>query len=336
MISYRTVINVINGTGKQRESRLNGQEYKCLTPPRKVTSSVLKQLDQMTSNPNPMSQSVMGNMTNLSQSHVSKVIRKSLGKKLKKKLKVHALTDGDRKNRKKNARKLYNKISMDRLEFLVTLDEAMMCLRTNNNKTEHCYLKPEQELPDNCLIESKESFPSKMMVVAGMTGRGVLPLLKIPGNSKVSAENYVKFILKPYFNIYLPALYPQDMNRILFHHDKASSHTANLTTEFLEEQERKHGITFLPKQDIPVKGPDISPLDFFGFGFLKQKQKRCRAKTLKGLWKFWKKTWSEVTPEKCLEVMGSWKLRLGHVYRRDGGHIEHTKKIHKRKLVSQN
>lgn len=326
------VNKVINGKGKEREARRNGQEYKRKVKPSKTTNRVLTELNQQTSNPNPLSQEQMGNKVGLSQAHVSRVIKDKLGKKVRKKMVVHALTPEDKKNRKTNARKLYDRIPMDQLEFMVTLDESMMVLKKNNNQTKICYLKPGQQLPDNCLQENNECYPKKQMVVAGMTGRGTLPMLKIPGNAKCNAQNYVKYILKPYFEVHLPKLYPGEMNRILFHHDKASSHTAGLTMEYLRGLKAEVGINFLEKKDIPVKGPDISPLDFFGSGFVKQLEKSCRATTLPGLWKFWREHWSKVTPEKCTEVMRSWKRRLGYVYRRDGGHIEHVKKIHKRKL----
>ena len=48
---------------------------------------------------------------------------------------------------------------------------------------------------------------------------------------------------------------------------------------------------------------------------------------------FWRRTWSEATPEMCADVFQNWKLRLGHVYRRYGARIEHAKQIHKPKLL---
>ena len=104
------------------------------------------------------------------------------------------------------------------------------------------------------------------MVVGEMTGRGVLPLLKLPPNVKINAQNHINFVLQPYFKKYLPKLYPNHMHKIFFPYDKASSHTANITSLYLEQQQRTYGFSFLSKKDIPVKCPDISPLDFYGFG----------------------------------------------------------------------
>ena len=68
------------------------------------------------------------------------------------------------------------------------------------------------------------------------------------------------------------------MDKVFFHHDKASSHTSALTSTYLEE--KKIDLSYLNKEDIPVKCPDGSPLDFFGFGFLKQKLEKRNARTL--------------------------------------------------------
>jgi len=245
---------------------------------------------------------------------------------------VQALTERNMQNRKTNSRKFYELMTSDKIEFTVTLDEAKVYLIRDGNQTSHCYLKYGQGLPDSCLIKSKEGYPTGMMVVAGMTGRGPLPLLRIPNNAKINADNYVDYVLRPYFEKYLPDLYPGEMSKLLFHHDKASSHTSHLAAHYLEMMRSQHGLTFLSKEDIPVKGPDISPLDFYGFGFLKQKSKKCRATTLQGLWLHCKKVWSEVTPEICRDVFKSWKVRLRYVSRNNGGHIEHLKKIHRRSI----
>ena len=80
-------------------------------------------------------------------------------------------------NRKTNARKLYDVMTTDKIEYMVTLDEAIMYLVPESSKTDYCYLKRGEELPDNCIIASKETSPKSVMVVGGMSGRGTLPLI---------------------------------------------------------------------------------------------------------------------------------------------------------------
>ncbi|UYV69514.1 hypothetical protein LAZ67_6003865 [Cordylochernes scorpioides] len=102
------------------------------------------------------------------------------------------------------------------------------------------------------------------MVVGVMTGRGVLPLIKVPSKVKVNSEFYIECVLKPVIE-QLKDLYPGEMDKVFLHHDKASSHTSNKTQQFLQEMKDTLGLNFIRNSDIPVKSPDASPLDFYGF-----------------------------------------------------------------------
>lgn len=110
----------------------------------------------------------------------------------------------------------------------------------------------------------------------------------------------------------------------------ASSDTARKTQEYAESVRRPGGQTLIANQDIPVKSPDIARLDFFGFGFLKQRTFHRRATTLSGLWKVLNEEWNKITPEKRQEVLSEWKKRYRLVVKKKGFHIEqviHNKKV---------
>ena len=96
------------------------------------------------------------------------------------------------------------------------------------------------------------------MAIGIITGRGTVPLFKVPTKVKICAQYYVEKVLKPLFTVHLLLLYPSDMDKVFFHHNKASSHTANLTTFYLEQLRCEIGISYLDKEDIPVKAPDKS------------------------------------------------------------------------------
>lgn len=72
-------------------------------------------------------------------------------------------------------------------------------------------------------------------------------------------------------------------------------------------------------------------MDFFGFGYLKQKVFKRRASTLGGLWKVLNQEWNLVTPETCRKVFENWKFRLRLVRAMSGEHIENTQAIHNRR-----
>ena len=184
-VSHTTVINVIKNNGKKRDSRQKGKVYKKRTPFKKLTEKNLKELETWTRTANPMTQQEMARKLGVSQQTVSHTIKHKLKKIKRTKFKVHALTSSDKQNRKINARKLYDMLSLDKLEYVVTLDEVVMYLIKKNNQTQYCYLKRGQELPDNCIVPSKESYPQTAMVVGGLTGRGRLPLVLIPKMSRL-------------------------------------------------------------------------------------------------------------------------------------------------------
>ena len=72
-------------------------------------------------------------------------------------------------------------------------------------------------------------------------------------------------------------------------------------------------------------------MDFFGFGYLKQRMWKKRPKTMDSLWKLMKKEWLSVSQKLIDKVYNSWKRRLRLVAKISGEHIEHVKHIHLRK-----
>ena len=109
------------------------------------------------------------------------------------------------------------------------------------------------------------------MVVGAISGRGVLPLIKVPQKVKINAAYYIDFFLKPLLEVHMPKLYGKDTSKVVIHHDAASSHTARLTQKYAKTLKNKLGIKIISNSEIPVKSPDASPMDFFGFGYLKRK-----------------------------------------------------------------
>jgi histone-lysine N-methyltransferase SETMAR len=198
------------------------------------------------------------------------------------------------------------------------LDEAWMYVTNCNGKNAICYVRRGQKTPEDWVKQCSESFPKGFMVVGATSGRGVLPLIKVPPKAKINAEYYIDYVLKPIIEEHLPRLYPQDMDKVFLHHDKASSHTARKTMAYLEEISSKLGITFIKNSDIPVKSPDASPMDFFAFGYLKQRLLKRRASTRDGLWKVLREEWSTISLEQVKRVFDSWKVRCRLIAKRGG------------------
>ena len=77
------------------------------------------------------------------------------------------------------------------------------------------------------------------MVVGALTGRGTLPSIRVPKNVKVSAQYYIDNILKHLLEQYLKYLYHNELYKVFVHHDKATSHTARLTREYIDNLQKK-------------------------------------------------------------------------------------------------
>ena len=115
------------------------------------------------------------------------------------------------------------------------------------------------------------------------------------------------------------------MDKVFKHHNKASSHTANLTISYLAKMKEELGVSYINKEDITLITPDGSLLDFFGFGYLKQRLLKRIALTLNGIWKLAQEEWSKIDLDLVRNVFNSWKKRLLLISARYGAHIEQTK-----------
>jgi transposase len=333
-VSLSTICRILKNVGISRQAYTeNKQPPKYRRPPIKRIPGTVRKIATMVTKENPTSHRAIQKKTGLSLDTINKVIHKDLKLVSRKKGRVHKLSDKNKKNRKTNCRKLYEKhLAGDKWKYAVTLDEALIYLDETNGKKEICYVDTTETVPESWIFEKSESFQKSFMVVGVITGKRTLPLMRVPSNTKINAQYYVDYVLKPLFTEYLPRLYRKEMNKVFFHHDKCTSHTAKITTEFLEKQRKEQGISYILPQDIPVKSPDASPLDFFGFGYLKQTLASKRPKTLDGVWKLSQEVWSKIKKKTIGKVFGSWKKRLRLISTKDGQQIEHIKAIHSKKI----
>lgn len=337
-ISQSTVIRIIACKTKKRQALANGDSGTTFQRRKRIrTKQNIDKVKKMISSANPPSQRSMAKQLKTSQRTIQVIIHTDLKAKLKKKTKVHKLTDAHKKNRKTNSRKLYeNYLAGDKFKYMLTLDEAYFYLNNCNGVRKIFYVRNDQNVPQSWLTKCHESWPDGFMVVGGLTARGTLPLIKIPKQVKVNAKYYIEKVLKPYLEIEVKKLYPGEEHKVTLHHDKASSHTSKLTTAYLHELKAQGGSNYIVAEDIPTKSPDISPMDFFAFGYLKQLLFKRKAATVKGLWKVLNDEWQKITPEMCSKVFQSWKKRCYVVSKIGGEHVEPVKNIHKRSVKNIN
>jgi hypothetical protein len=147
------------------------------------------------------------------------------------------------------------------------------------------YYADKTTLPERYVREKRESFEQKFMVVGEITGKGTLPLIRVPAKVKINSDWYISHVLEPILEKNIPKLYGDDTSKVVVHHDAATSHTSRNTEDYTNKIRSKFEITVINRSEMPVKSPDISPMVFFGFGYQKQRLFQRKATTLDGLWK---------------------------------------------------
>ncbi|OXA63018.1 hypothetical protein Fcan01_00539 [Folsomia candida] len=294
--------------GKRRQSIASGQGIaRNACPSKKKNSATLKKIDRLTDKENPPSQRQIAKQCQISKSYVNTIIHRDLCKTVLRKAKLHALKPSHIANRKTNSRKLYEgHLAGKKSEFVVTLDEALFFVQDCNRTRTICYTKDRNRV-SHYVCQKKEKFSDRFMVVGAMTGRGFL-------------------------EVEIPKKYPGELDKVFIHHDAASSHTAKFTQQYAQDLKRRTGMTLISNSEIPIKSPDTSPMDFFGFGYLKQQLFKRKASTMAGVWKVLNEEWDLVSPEMCEKVFGSWKRRLRLVAQKHGEHMENTKAIHSHRV----
>ena len=142
-----------------------------------------------------------------------------------------------------------------------------------NQQNDRVYYKGKKsDVPPANLEQSTKRMSRKEMVSAGICYHGVTePFFVNNKGLKVNAANY---------HHHLPAQQFLAIDKVskrknwIFIQDGASSHTSNLVQGYLRETLKKR---FLSKTEWPPSSPDVNPLDYFFWDFVKTKVYAGRA-----------------------------------------------------------
>lgn len=333
-IGKTAVNNIVRGRGQRRVAKTNGQPFKQRRRRTVRTREFISKVARECKKEDPPTQDDIAKKLKCTKSSVFRVIHQDLAKQKRKKTKVHAMKPVHMQKRwKRFANLLQTDLTKENLEYCCTLDESWLYLQDCNRKRDICYVDKGEKVPDDFVFERHERFGEKVMAVGILTGRGAVPLFFVPGEVKVNRHFYIKKVLRPLVEKYLPALYPGELDRVWVHHDGASSHTAGDTMKYMDKVTETTGIRFIKNHEIPAKSPDGSPLDFFGFGYLKGKLRARHAKTLAGLKRAARQEWAKISVEMITRVFQSWIKRARAIVKARGRHIENVKQLHRKKVL---
>lgn len=128
----------------------------------------------------------------------------------------------------------------------------------------------------------------------------------------------------------LPKLQSIDTENMLFQQDGASWHTKSTAIDILRNKFPDRVISRNGDINFPPRSCDLSPVDYFLWGYLKDavyKQRCNRITTIEQLKMKIREAIASVTPEMCQNLMTDWSGRIGIVKSSRGGLLADTRLI---------
>lgn len=280
-----------------------------MTPPK------IEKLERLALQENPMTQKEMKYRLKVSNATVNKTLKK-MNLKLRKKAKVQTLNEAQKEKRVQRAPELKQIILRNKLK-LITSDESFFTLQSAGGRREIYYEKVGSNTCHNekFFYENEERFSPKVMVWAGITYHGKSSISFIEPGAKVNSKYYQGNVIKMFLDNDRKRLFGED--DFIWHQDSAPSHVSGSTTRYMEE----NGMKFITKEQWPPKSPDLAPMDFFVWGWMKNRVRKYKFKTLVGLKLAIKRAWKELPQEFIQNAFDSWPNRLDEVVEAEGGHI---------------
>ena len=184
-------------------------------------------------------------------------------KKYNLKLVPYILTDEIKKKRIK-----YSKIILDILKQnektyfknIITLDESWFYFKYFPKSQ---YVKNKSEISSIPKLKKTEK---KVMITIVFCGSGFLLIDALPKGYNFNSSYFIEYILSNLEQKILEKRPKNGLKNILIHFDNAKPHIAIKVQEKIDELKMKRIIQ-------PPYSPDISPCDFWLFGFIKEKLK---------------------------------------------------------------
>lgn len=135
-------------------------------------------------------------------------------------------------------------------------------------------------------------------------------------NETINAERYRTQILQPF----IEQLHDDEIRNGYFQQDGAPGHVAHATIQFLQEFFDERVIS---RGIWPARSPDLTPLDFFLFGYLKNKIFQNRIHTLEELQEAITREIQNINVNTLIALFENKKRRVNLCLANGGGHFEH-------------
>ena len=283
---------------KQRNQKDKNRVYRCTHPSWKISK-----LKRLVSSPNPPTLRCLVKKLKMPLTTIWRIINKKLNMKLVKKRRVHTLSLDSKMKRAKRSWKLYLLLNNHKWEKYITTDEAWFYLSNCGGQRKVQYVSRGGGESARIPYYNKPSFAKGVMVWAGVSSKGKTKLYFVQPGAKINAQYYIQNILTPFISKDVKRLYPN--GDFILHQDSAPSHAAKTTINFLMDK----GIKFITPEQWTPMSPDASPMDYFVWGYLKQKLWSRKVNSLEGLKTALKQEWKKLPQDLINKAVNSWPKR---------------------------
>lgn len=202
-------------------------------------------------------------------------------------------------------------------------DEATFCLNGTVNKQNCRYWAVENP---HWMIEANTQYPQKVNVWAGIMDNRIIGPYFFVGT--LDGEQYLDFLqfeLIPALAVLFPNAEDPDSPdpRIWLQQDGAPPHYARPVREYLDQIFPNRWIGRRGPIEWPARSPDLTPLDYFLWGYLKAKIYFNRPPNIEDLKQRIRQEIRSITPQMVDNVQQAFVSRLGHCLAVNGQQFEH-------------
>ena len=201
-------------------------------------------------------------------------------------------------------------------------DEAHFHL-TGQVNTQNCRIWA--SAPPDTLLEVPLHSP-RVTVWCAMSSTGIIgPFFFEDGNGctqTVNKERYVRILERFWATVQEGST--SDGDEIWFQQDGATPHTSKMALQWLQERLGERIISRGTDTPWPPHSPDLTPLDFYLWGFLKSRVYSGSPESLGELKRAIRRQVRAITPATCARVIGHVAKRADVCLLRKGGHLENV------------
>ncbi|GFX79831.1 uncharacterized protein TNCV_4981431 [Trichonephila clavipes] len=122
-------------------------------------------------------------------------------------------------------------------------------------------------------------------------------------------------------NFYIPELNNHDVQELWFQQDGATCHTARATIDLLKDTLGDHLISRFGPVNWPPISCDLTPLDYFLWGYVKSLVYADKPQTLDHLEDNIRRVIADIRPQMLGKVIENWTSRLDYIRASRGSHM---------------